>query len=340
LLFDSGLQFRPTSSRRKRDQAELYWTAVTRELKCRCTCIIWDELGRILPEPVCVCRDFRSPPTYNTAVILLNFRGKTLRTASRIRHLFSELLEVLLSAIQPLPYSILNSTVRPASFQPALDKLTSQASHIRSILDPDLIQQEIYHGVWDALGLFQVLGETLKCHCAPMRDRNIEAMIQTAQSCVDGRNAVSLTGAIRMCFDVLEFMKLASIYFIRSECFSHPHVKSCHYRTSQTTNYKTSAPTFYVPHPNTNREHSKTRRNEPTWILQLRSLGYDELSLNSPLLHDPIQSTPKRQRKSSVLSVDPSKSTSSIQGSLPRPKFPHQNSPHQRLVPAPNLEFI
>ena len=211
-MFDSGLQFRPTSSRRKRDQAELYWIAVTRELERHCTCITWDELGRIMTEPVCICRDFRSPPTHNTAVILPNFRGKTLRTASRIRHLFLELLEVLLSVIQPLPSSVLNSAVRPASFQPALDKITSQANYIRSILDPDLIQQEIYHGVWDASGLFQVLGETLKRHCAPMRDHNIEAMIQTAQSCVDGRNAASLTKAIRMCFDVLEFMKLASIY--------------------------------------------------------------------------------------------------------------------------------
>ena len=219
MLFDSGLQFRPTSSRRKRDQAELYWTAVTRELECRCTCITWDEHGRILAEPVCICRDLHSPPAHATAVILQNFRGKTLRTASRIRHLFSELLEVLLSVIQPLPPSILNSAVRPASFQPALDKLTAQANHIRSILDPELIQQEIYYGVWDASGLFQVLGETLKCHCAPMRDRNIEAMIRTAQPCVDGRNATSLAKAVRMCFDVLEFMKLASIYFNRPDVF-------------------------------------------------------------------------------------------------------------------------
>ena len=213
LLFDSGLQFRPTSSRRKRDQAELYWTAVTRELECRCTCITWDELGHILAEPVCICRDLPSPPTYAAAVILPNFRGKTLRTASRIRHLFSELLEVLLSVIRPPPPSILNSAVRPTLFQPAPDKLTTQENYIRSILDPELIQQEIYHGVWDASGLFQALGETLKCHCAPMRDRNIEVMIQTAQHCVDGKNATSLTKAIRMCFDVLEFMKLVSVYW-------------------------------------------------------------------------------------------------------------------------------
>ena len=212
LLFDSGLQFRPTSSRRKRYQAELYWSAIARELECHCTCITWDEHGHVLAEPVCICRDFHSPSTQNTAVILPDFRGKTLRTASRIRNLFSELLEVLLSIIQPLPSAIFNSTVIPHPFQPAPEKFATQGDHIRSVLDPELIQQEIYHGVWDASGLFRLLGETLKCHCAPMRDQNVEAMIQTAQSCVDGRNVSSLTKAIRMCFDVLEFMKLVSVY--------------------------------------------------------------------------------------------------------------------------------
>ncbi|KAF9779614.1 T-complex protein 11-domain-containing protein [Thelephora terrestris] len=208
LLFDSGLQFRPTSSRRKRYQAELYWSAIARELECHCTCITWDENGRVLAEPVCICGDFHSPSTHNAAVILPNFRGKTLRTASRIRNLFSELLEVLLSIIQPLPSAMFNPTPAPTTFQPAPEKFATQGDHIRSLLDPELIQQEIYHGVWDASGLFRLLGETLKCHCAPMRDHNVEAMIQTAQSCVDGRNIASLTKAIRMCFDVLEFMKL------------------------------------------------------------------------------------------------------------------------------------
>lgn len=225
LLFDSGLQFRPTSSRRKRDQAELYWSAITRELERHCTCITWDELGRILAEPACICGNFRSPSVHNTAIVLQNSRGKTLRTASRIRHLFSELLEVLLSVLQPLPSSLFHPTVASDSFQPTPDTVTSQANHIRSILDPCLIQQEIYHGVWDASGLFRVLGETLKCHCAPMRDRNIEAMIQIAQSGVGSRNAASLTKAIRMCFDVLEFMKLVGIHSNHLGGLAYPRVE-------------------------------------------------------------------------------------------------------------------
>ena len=223
MLFDSGLQFRPTSSRRKRDQAELYWAAIAREFESHCTCITWDEHGHILAEPVCICRDFYSPSTHHTAAILPDFRGKTLRTGSRLRDLFSELLEVLLSVIHPPPSSLVDCTASTPSFQPTSNQITTHSDYIRSILDPELIEQQIYHGVWDASGLFQVLGETLKTHCAPMRDHNIEAMIQTAQSCTDGRNFSSIAKAIRMCFDVLEFMKLVSIYHHSFDPFSFLH---------------------------------------------------------------------------------------------------------------------
>lgn len=222
LLFDSGLQFRPTSSRRKRDQAELYWAAIARELERHCTCITWDQHGHILAEPVCICRGTRSPPTRNTTATFPNFRGKTLRTPSRIRDMLSELLEVLISVIHPLPSNLSDPTTPPPSFQFASEKIMTQGDYIRSILDPELIQQQIYRGVWDASGLFQVLGETLKSHCAPMRDYSIEAMIRTAQSCVDGRNVSSVTKAIRMCFDILEFMKLVSICYSSLDTFSFP----------------------------------------------------------------------------------------------------------------------
>jgi hypothetical protein len=88
----------------KCDQAELYWTAITRELERHCTCITWDELGCILVEPVCACSDLRPPP-HVTTVILPNSPPKTLRTVSRISHLFPELLKILLSVIQLLPRS-------------------------------------------------------------------------------------------------------------------------------------------------------------------------------------------------------------------------------------------
>jgi T-complex protein 11 len=213
LLFDSGLQFRPTSSRRKRDQAEHYWSAITRELETGCTCVTWDGSGQVI-DPACICKDLPLPATHPVAAFLPNSRRTTLRMTSRIRNLFSELLEVLVSVIQPLPSSVYGMTMRPSALQPTIDKHAAQAEHLRSVLDPELIQQEIYHGVWDPSGLFQIIGETLKCHCAPMRDRNVEAMTQMAHSCVSGKDGASLAKAIRMCFDVLELMKLVRFVYL------------------------------------------------------------------------------------------------------------------------------
>lgn len=162
-------------------------------------------------ETACICKDQPVPAIQPVAAFLPSTRRTTLRMSSRIHSLFSELLEVLVSVIQPLPSSVYGLTMRPSTLQPTIDKHAAQAQHLRSVLDPELIQQEIYHGVWDLSGLFQVIGDTLKCHCAPMRDRNVEAMIQTAQSCVSTKDGASLAKAIRMCFDVLELMKLVSL---------------------------------------------------------------------------------------------------------------------------------
>ncbi|KAG9121757.1 hypothetical protein FRC07_002152, partial [Ceratobasidium sp. 392] len=53
LLFDPGLQFRPTSGRKKRELTEKYWQAVQIEVDTGCACTSFDERGRRLP---CVCR--------------------------------------------------------------------------------------------------------------------------------------------------------------------------------------------------------------------------------------------------------------------------------------------
>ena len=54
LLFDPGLQFRPTFSRRKRDIADNYWAAVLHELESGCTCTTFDLRGKPT-ERRCVC---------------------------------------------------------------------------------------------------------------------------------------------------------------------------------------------------------------------------------------------------------------------------------------------
>lgn len=93
----------------------------------------------------------------------------------------------------------------------------TQAAHLRSVFDPDLIEQEIRHDVFDPSGLFQAIGQVLKCHCAPMRDRAVDAMVDVAQSCAPGGSGSKSDAvrAVRMCLDILELMKLVSRRFFQ-----------------------------------------------------------------------------------------------------------------------------
>ncbi len=45
-----------------------------------------------------------------------------------------------------------------------------QAQTLRTVLDVDLIEQRMRHGRYDPSGAFEVIGQILKSHCAPMRD--------------------------------------------------------------------------------------------------------------------------------------------------------------------------
>lgn len=81
------------------------------------------------------------------------------------------------------------------------------ASHhllIAQTLDPHLITQQLQHGILDVASLVTFMGTILKMHCAPMRDDVIEKMVEVV--CVEGDVAKGL----RMCFEILELMKLVS----------------------------------------------------------------------------------------------------------------------------------
>ncbi|PIL22542.1 hypothetical protein GSI_15231 [Ganoderma sinense ZZ0214-1] len=213
LLFDSGLQFRPTSSRRKRDLADNYWLAIVRELECGCTCTTLDTSGR-LTERRCAC-SVLSMPIDRPLIAFSQGSGSmmTVRTPSRIRPLLSELLEVLVSIIQP-PQP---PTTRPPELlfppppqHPQFQQNVAHVALLRQLLDPDLIQQEIDHGLFDPSGVFQAIGDIIRCHCAPMRDAAVDQMVELARSCAPGGSGTKLDAvrAIRMCFEIMELMKL------------------------------------------------------------------------------------------------------------------------------------
>lgn len=116
-----------------------------------------------------------------------------------------------MAVLQPLS-SISGMYVNPGSFKSQIQEHRDQASHIRSIFDPALIEQELKHRVFDPSGLFRAIGAILKAHCAPIRDQAVESMMQTAAACTAGpQTSRSATiRVLRQTLDILELMKLAS----------------------------------------------------------------------------------------------------------------------------------
>ncbi|KAF8442909.1 Tcp11-domain-containing protein [Boletus edulis BED1] len=208
LLFDAGLQFRPTSGRKKRELSDKYWRAVAQEFENGCTCISFDMQWRP-SDCACVCRRVPLPSQNPVLTYSTSHRVLTLRMPSRIRSLLTEFLEVLLFVIQPLT-SISDTYANPSTFQAQIERHAAQAAHLRSVFDPELIHQELQHNLFDPSGLFIVIGQTLKSHCAPMRDRAVDAMVEVAKACAPGGGGskADAVRAVRMCLDILELMKL------------------------------------------------------------------------------------------------------------------------------------
>lgn len=203
LLFDPGLQFRP---RRKRELSENYWNAVWEEVQTGCTCVTLDIFGKP-HSTVCICSEFPQIPTDPIIYQKSSIGVYAFRMPSRIPGLLSEFLEVLLLVIQPLS-TISGVYVNPSAVKDQMQEHAAQAEYLRSIFDPVLIEQEIKRGVFDPSNLFAAIGEILKSHCSPMRDRAVDQMVQVAQ-----RPGTEAFKAIRLCLELLELMKL-----VRSSC--------------------------------------------------------------------------------------------------------------------------
>jgi hypothetical protein len=214
--------------------SENYWAAITKELESGCTCVSFDLHGRP-HDLVCACGQVCLPTLNPILAFSSSLNVLTLRMPSRIRCLLSEFLEVLLSVIQPLS-SLSGMYVNPNTFQSQMQEHAAQAAYMRSVFDPDLIEQELKHKLFDPSGLFQTIGHTLKSHCAPMRDRAVDAMVAVAQSCAPGGGGskTDAVRAVRMCMDILELMKLVS----GKSSLSIPSLLINGYRTSPTISYK------------------------------------------------------------------------------------------------------
>ncbi|KAF9173723.1 hypothetical protein BGX21_006414 [Mortierella sp. AD011] len=193
IVFDPHLQFRPNFDGErghiKRREADRFWSGVKAELENRRNTLATRR------ETTATMLDLAGLSSSNPTSRLVHQQAQQmcpLPDAVLLPRLINELREILLSLL-PQP---------PPAHQGAPPAVNPERALLISTLDPDLLIQELDHGVLDVHTLFRFLGDSLKGHCAPMRDPLVEAMVETA---VDHDNIVR---GIRMCFEILEWMKL------------------------------------------------------------------------------------------------------------------------------------
>lgn len=196
-MFDAGLQFRP---RRKSDISERYWKAVFDEVKTGCTCITLEYHTSKPLKTVCMCARCPEPPPTPLAYLITS-SAYTIRMPSRVRVLLNEFLEVMLFVIQPLSNTAVYSN--PNDVREQAKEHSQHAAYLKQIFDPAFIYQELRHQLFDPAGVFVHIGEMLKNHCAPMRDKAVDDLVRLARlPGVDGLKA------FRACLELLEQMKL------------------------------------------------------------------------------------------------------------------------------------
>jgi len=109
---------------------------------------------------------------------------------------------------------------------------------LRALLDMDLIEQEMKHGLFGPLGALEVI---LKTHYVPMRDPAVDAMMQLTTTCVTGGVGVVASPRLFILFknalSYFEFMKLMQVCV----ALSSPHVSYVLSRICQPPNVAVSA---------------------------------------------------------------------------------------------------
>ena len=80
--------------------------------------------------------------------------------------------------------------------------------YVESILDPDLLIQQLNHKALDFEKLANWLAGVFKAHCAPMRDSWVDQMVQRIQAGAESKSPRRLVEGLRMIFAILEAMKL------------------------------------------------------------------------------------------------------------------------------------
>ncbi|KAI5122802.1 hypothetical protein M0805_000145 [Coniferiporia weirii] len=220
LLFDVGLQFRPTDSKRKRETTDMYWCTIKSELEAGCACVSFDDM-RHMHRHACRC-----PENTHNASCYAKVENEhppcedalPVRVPSRIGPLIDELCEVILAVVKPPPLPIpiragtLEINAPHIVLRPRRFSVSDEASilWLREAFDVPLIEQQLRHGIFDPVKLLVAVSKLLREHCAPARDSMVDTMLDIARKCSPGKGGhlVDTLAAIRMCFELLELMRL------------------------------------------------------------------------------------------------------------------------------------
>lgn len=84
-------------------------------------------------------------------------------------------------------------------------------------LDPEFLTRRVRRKAFD-FSLFEMLGEAMKVHCAPIRDGLVDDMVRTAIGSKGIKGSVAM--GLRKCFDCVEIMKLVSYRTRSSEALA------------------------------------------------------------------------------------------------------------------------
>ncbi|KAF4590103.1 hypothetical protein EYR38_009401 [Pleurotus pulmonarius] len=282
LLFDPGLQFRPTASRRKRDLADAYWRAVERELELGCTCVSFAANGILSSRILCACKQIQCPSSQPVLAFNPAHNIFTCRTPSRIRPLLEECRQILLNLIDEAS----DDASSPSC-------AAQQASYIRQIFDPALIASQLSStssSRFDPSGLLSALHEILKSHCAPMRDSVIDNLLLFTRP----ESSKHIVQALRLIMDILELMKL--------DMANHQLQSLRPYLIHTAPQFEMKAFTKKFPHPSSSIGDTRITQR---WLRAAHQLM---LSHSTPLLNPLLRNT-------SLLSES---NTSSSSSSVPR----------------------
>lgn len=199
----------------------MYWCTIKSEIEAGCSCVSFDE-SRHMHRHVCRC-----PTNLRNANLLISGTEHLpceetlpIHVPSRVAPLVEELREVILAVVFPPPPPIpirssvlsgqaANNVMKPRRLS-ALDP--SNIAWLHEAFDVPLIVQQLRHGIFDLGKLLSAVGAFLREHCAPVRDAMLDTMLAIADKCRPGNGGqlIDALAAIRMCFELLEFMRLVS----------------------------------------------------------------------------------------------------------------------------------